>query len=659
VYGAFSSCTILRNVMIPDGVTSIGEKAFSSCWNLTNITIPNSVTSIGAYAFYGCSGLTNVTIPNSVTSIGSYAFNGCSKLKECTLPVDSKVQTLPSYVFSGCSSLEKMSLPVSVTQIGDYAFQNCTALTEMKIPSSICKVGTEAFKGCTALNDVYTYTIEPQSIAQNTFATYASATLHVPAVSYYNYYYNTQWSRFLKLVNFDEPYDYAFIEKDYEMLTDDAGILRGDPQFDIWAGGAFFLKGDKQQGSRELHMRCSGNKWSSLIPHGANFKATKLYIDIEVNKDFWYAFTFPFDVNLNDVQKEGDWVFRRYDGSMRAADGSGGWRAVEGNTLTANKGYVFRTNTAGTLSIPISTPSFNTADCNLPLDDNASSHGAQHAGWNFIGNPYTAYYSMNDMEYSAPIIIFNGTSYEAYRPGDDDVALHPFQAYFVQKPSGTSNVGFAQAKRMSQNQSEEAMSEARERRIEEAKLRKARKASINDRQLINITLSNGDASDKCRIVYNEKQKMDYEAECDAAKFLSTESVPQIYSIDDNGVKYAINERPQGDSFVQLGYVAPTAGKFTLAASRMDVPVVVHDYEEDVTFNLADGEYTFETEAGSFAQRFAISLALPEEATGIEGVEAEGAADGDDNTATYDMSGRAVNKTAKGVLIKGGKKQLVK
>ena len=66
-------------------VTSIGYNAFSFCTGLTSITIPNSVTSIGTYAFYGCSGLTSITIPNSVTSIGDLAFHGCSGLTSITL----------------------------------------------------------------------------------------------------------------------------------------------------------------------------------------------------------------------------------------------------------------------------------------------------------------------------------------------------------------------------------------------------------------------------------------------------------------------------------------------------------------------------------------------------------------------------------------------
>ena len=78
--GAFSSCSSLTEITIPDSVTSIGYSAFFCCASLTNITIPDSVTSIGDSAFYCCDSLTNITIPDSVTSIGDYAFYDCTNL---------------------------------------------------------------------------------------------------------------------------------------------------------------------------------------------------------------------------------------------------------------------------------------------------------------------------------------------------------------------------------------------------------------------------------------------------------------------------------------------------------------------------------------------------------------------------------------------------
>ena len=77
---AFSRCSGLTSITIPNSVTSIGDWAFSYCSGLTSIEIPNSVTSIGNSAFYKCSGLTSIEIPNSVTTIEYYAFGGLLQL---------------------------------------------------------------------------------------------------------------------------------------------------------------------------------------------------------------------------------------------------------------------------------------------------------------------------------------------------------------------------------------------------------------------------------------------------------------------------------------------------------------------------------------------------------------------------------------------------
>ena len=81
-YEAFSGCSSLTSVIIPNSITTISDNAFTRCSSLTSMTIGNSVTSIGAYAFYNCVGLTNIIIPNSVTRIGYYAFYRCSSLAE-------------------------------------------------------------------------------------------------------------------------------------------------------------------------------------------------------------------------------------------------------------------------------------------------------------------------------------------------------------------------------------------------------------------------------------------------------------------------------------------------------------------------------------------------------------------------------------------------
>ena len=129
-YGAFYDCSGLTSVTIGNSVTSIGDFAFGDCTGLTNITLPNSVTSIGDYAFRGCSGLTSITIPNSVTSIGWSAFRDCYSLTSITIP--NSVISIGSYAFYDCSRLTSVTIPNSVTSIGDYAFYDCTGLTSIQ-----------------------------------------------------------------------------------------------------------------------------------------------------------------------------------------------------------------------------------------------------------------------------------------------------------------------------------------------------------------------------------------------------------------------------------------------------------------------------------------------------------------------------------------------
>ena len=146
---AFSGCSGLTSITIPDRVTSIGEWAFSYCSGLTSITIPDSVTSIGEWAYYNCSNLTSITIPDSVTSIGSSAFYDCSNLTSINIP--GSVTIIERSVFHGCSGLTSITIPGSVTSIGDGAFSYCSGLTSITIPGSVTSVGDGAFSYCSGL----------------------------------------------------------------------------------------------------------------------------------------------------------------------------------------------------------------------------------------------------------------------------------------------------------------------------------------------------------------------------------------------------------------------------------------------------------------------------------------------------------------------------
>ena len=101
-------------------VTILGANAFSFCTSLTEVTMPNSLTSIGSNAFSGCSSLTEIEIPDSVTSIGESAFSDCKKLTSITIP--DSVTSIEKSAFSGCNNLTIYGYARSYAQ--KYAAEN-------------------------------------------------------------------------------------------------------------------------------------------------------------------------------------------------------------------------------------------------------------------------------------------------------------------------------------------------------------------------------------------------------------------------------------------------------------------------------------------------------------------------------------------------------
>ena len=214
---AFSGCTLLTSITLPNSITEIGHGAFTDCSSLTSITLPNSVTSIGAWAFNGCSSLTSITLPNSVTSIGSDAFFCCTSITSINIPnsvtsvgvgafynvsnivysgtvkgspwgarsvngyadgylvyadetkttllacstaatgditIPNSVTIIGDGAFDDCSSLTHITIPNSIKSIGKYAFQDCTSLTSIKLPNTVTSIGYSAFDGCSSITSI-------------------------------------------------------------------------------------------------------------------------------------------------------------------------------------------------------------------------------------------------------------------------------------------------------------------------------------------------------------------------------------------------------------------------------------------------------------------------------------------------------------------------
>lgn len=615
----------LVTLKLPKNAVSIGYNAVAYCSSLESVDFPKNLKYIGPGSFSNCYKLDNVILPDGLESIGSdiyYAagsFSNCYYLKTIQFPPSLK--NIGGQAFSSCLSLEKISLP-GLDRIGNSAFSGCTSLKEVRIPSTLQNIGNEAFSGCSNLADIYTYTVEPISIGQNTFgeATYKSARLWMPTQSYANYYYQTQWGQFDNdnYRWFDEPYKYMYINKDYTLsdansASGDKGRFDGNPDIDVNPGGGLIVDGDKDQTADDIHLKADASNWATIIAK-ANVDAKRIFIDITIDANRWHFFCFPFDIKRSNIKCDGNFVFRYYDGKVRAEKGKGGWTDLPTTEeyLKAGKGYIFQASASCTLSIMIEKEKFGKLpnvrfDCNL--EANASTN-EQDASWNFVGNPFTSFFDLNDMGYNAPVTRWNGNGYEAVRPGDDDYIFHPYEAFFVQRPTGSSSIEFDPEHRMTQIGSNN-------RKRENAK--KAMKRQLNpERLLVNLAVSDGKNTDKTRVVFNQTKSNKYEMDCDAAKFESSTSAVQLYSIEAQGGKMAINERPQGS--VQLGFTAKVDGDYTISAERMDQPVLLKDNLMNITYDLSNGDYCFSSEAGTFDNRF--MLLIDGGATGIADIAKE-------------------------------------
>ena len=599
---ALSGCGI-QEIEIPEGVISIGYYAFYQSNKLATVSFPTTLMTIGSYAFHQCGGLKSLVFPNSLTSIGSHAFDYCLSLTAIDFPAKmiSKEMVISDDAFKSCNNLTSITLPENLKTIGRNAFDGCTALHEVRIPSMVNSIGDNVFNKCSNLMDVWTYTLVPQTIAQNTFSNYTSATLHIQKTSHDPYYFNTQWSQFLNLTEFEGTYSQWLINNQTDYVIDDhTGVIDTEDgaSGEIEPGSGLILNNTlATQKMGSLQIEGTETKAGSVIANDNNIETDEMHFMIDVNKSKWYFFSFPFRVRLSDIECEGSWIFRYYDGATRAENGSGGWKNLPTGTeyLEPGQGYIFQCNKTGKLDIKVVKENLD-----MSGDDQRNNlatytaENVQDASWNFMGNPFTSYFDIDATGYEAPITIWNGSSYEAVRPGDDSYHLRPFQAFFVQKPENVEDIVFPGEERETYNQSLKA--------AENNAKRRAKRGVNPERQLVNLTISDGTTTDKTRVVFNNKKSMNYEMDCDASKFM-TAGVPQLYTLDNKQVQYAINERPSGG--VVLGYSAHAAGTYFIEATRMDKPMLLKDQKLGITFDLTNGVYEFETAAGTFNDRFTL------------------------------------------------------
>ena len=216
---AFSYCSNITSVTIPDGITRIGKSAFSLCEKLSSVSIPGSVKTIGNYAFAACKALKSVLLPNgiqeseantfwnctalqsihipaSVTTIGEEAFSWCKALQSIDIP--GSVTTIGKEAFWGCEALKSVPLPNGIQEIEDGTFKECKALQSIDIPASVTTIGKEAFCKCTALKTVTVHWNTPLNVPGDVFkdVNTDNVTLNVPKGKEAAYKAHAVWGKF-------------------------------------------------------------------------------------------------------------------------------------------------------------------------------------------------------------------------------------------------------------------------------------------------------------------------------------------------------------------------------------------------------------------------------------------------------------------------------
>lgn len=708
---AFYKCTGLTGMDFPSTLTSIGNGAFYNCYYLQQVILPEGLTSLGQDAFYNCTDNEYVKLPSTLKTISISAFSNNYRIK--SIDFAEGLKYIEDYAFYDCDSLNTLKFPSTLHSIGYYAFgnnyywynyenklhsiefnerlysiddgafDNCDSLKEVTLPSSLVKV-YDPFSHCDSLKKVTCLSIEPpfgNPLSSNCDMT--GRELYVPALSINSYKQTTGWDQFPTIKPIDYLPENITVYDDLHLTLPEAIPSDYKPNVSLICAynnsernyGALTVNGKGTLSMQKFSMIWdidyeydywkSGSRNQCSLINNSQLRADSVEVKLYTPYRKWSFISMPFDTKVSDIETTANYVIYKYDGQARANGETGStWvKMTADSTLQAGTGYILQGSTyVGTSEQNYSgfrmkaindthkNDIFLATDATVALNEYQSEY-AHNRSWNLIGNPYPCYYDTRFMDFTAPITVWsmNNNTYSAYSPVDDSYILNPGEAFFVQRPVDAGSITFSKEGR-------QTTSTARTIKTSSAK---ATRAVATARTVINLTLSDGDKTDKTRIVLNDAAKMDYEMDKDASKFMSTDAnAPQVYT-SLNGVDYAINERPLGEGVVNLAVRANAEGTQTLKlAGEVDgYTITLEDKATGKTVSLSEaGEYTFSTTTSDATSRFVLHIGNGS-TTGINTIGSDAT---DTESAYYTIGGVKVSKpTHKGVYIKDNKKVIIK
>lgn len=644
--GAFEDCTSLKDVTFGNNLQTLYGESFQNT-AIENITFPSSLTLIPNNVFSGCKNLISVEIPSSITTIGGGAFRGCSSLRSITM--ETGLSEIASSAFEGCVSLEEVTIPSTVKSIGQGAFDN-SGIKTFKCYAAVPPAAESSFIG-NNMDMSRTY-------------------LYVPPFSK-DFYRNTEyWSNFYLMRSIEDQIDYILVDRPLtiNLEEEDNAVVANNPTIDLQYGGTYrdqnyntqyyigqltatgegTLSAGQLTVSGQLSSRSygSGQYMPTLINYADKMRADNVTHNLTFYNNSgsgeWHFISLPYDVKVSDIIPSDNtyWVIRRYDSSARAAgETSETWvNLTEDDTLEAGKGYIvsacsddsdnngYSINNGYSNNPTLSFTSgnsltknnlFRSTDIIVPLTEYTAEF-AHNRSWNLIGNPYPCYFDMHYLneEFTAPITVWDGRTYVAYSPVDDDLVLSPYEAFFVQCPLDATEMTFKEAGRMHSNEG---------KTLYKAASRSREAISAEDRNVFNFVLSAENYEDRTRIVLNADAKSEYEIGRDASKFFAdSDENAQIYVNAD--VKYSINERPVNDGIATLGIRSAKENVYTLALNGRfsdEWSVMLTDNETGITIDLTKESYQFTSAATENSSRFSVKFMLTDnERSGLDSIVAD-------------------------------------
>ena len=212
---AFKNCSGLTSVNIGENVASIGSSAFYGCNNIKSVYImdlsvwckyftvstPNPIFSSNHHLYLNNVEIKNLTIPENITSLGNYVFSGCGYITSVTIP--NNVTTIGESAFENCYSMRTLKLPDELQIIKKTAFKGCSSLSSVTIPAYVEFIYQEAFANCNALEGVISLTKTPPFLYDNSFSNF-SIPLKVPKGCKKAYQKAQGWKNFTNIIDADK-----------------------------------------------------------------------------------------------------------------------------------------------------------------------------------------------------------------------------------------------------------------------------------------------------------------------------------------------------------------------------------------------------------------------------------------------------------------------